>query len=243
LERDHRFLDEETNIIAPSSYVKESFVNFSSNKNIYIAEYGFLGNRDIKDNYSNSLAKQENSNASILKLVYVGTISIEKGVHYLLEAIKKLNSSFVQLDLIGSVKLGQEKVFRSFLNQKNIHFLGHKSNSEVKSILPYYSVLIQPSLSDAYSIAVIEALQYALPVIVTDNTGIKDSIRKYETGEVVNIANSEAIATGIERMFKKEYRVTLSQNIEKFIKADLEYPYPLKVLDIYKHILELNKYK
>jgi glycosyltransferase involved in cell wall biosynthesis len=241
LERDHRFLNYETNIITTSSYVRDSFADFSFGKNIYIAEYGFLGNKDVINNYNHGLIKQESSNSSTLKLIYVGTISVEKGVHYLLEAIKKLNFSFVQLDLIGSVKSGQEKVFRTFLNKKGINFLGHKSNSEVKSILPNYSVLIQPSLSDAYSISVVEALEHALPVIVTENTGIKDSIVKYETGEVVTTANSEAIVSSIEKMLKKEYRVMLAQNIQKFIRADLEYPYPLKVLDIYKNILQLNK--
>jgi glycosyltransferase involved in cell wall biosynthesis len=239
-DRDHEFLNNESNIITNSSYVKQSFQKFSPNTNISVAEYGFLGDVNVANNYKASVNKQQGKNTSTLRLIYVGTISIEKGVHYLMDAITKLNSSFIQLDLIGSIKRGQEKVFNEYTRLKNVNFLGHKSNTEVKSILPGYSLLIHPSLSDAYSIAVIEALQCALPVIVTDYTGNKDSVAKYEVGEVIKAGDSESIIVAIEKMLSQEYRIFLSQNIQKFIADDLMYPYPLKVLDIYKELLATN---
>lgn len=235
--RDTEFLEHETNIITCSTYLKNSFLKFAPKSKIYIAEFGFLGDRDVEQQYQNAKNSQEKQ-TDILKLVYVGTVSVEKGVHYLLEAVKAMNSDQIKLDIIGNVKKDQEKIFQPFYNIKGINFLGHKPNLEIRNTLHTYSVLVQPSLSDAYSIAVIEGLQNSLPVIVSEDTGIKDAVEKYKVGEVVRTADVASLTAAIERLLDPEYRRFLSDNIKVFIEEDARYPYPIKVLDIYRNILK-----
>jgi glycosyltransferase involved in cell wall biosynthesis len=234
--RDTNFLEHENNIITCSNYIKDSFLKFAPKSKIHIAEYGFLGDSNVIDSYNHVLSSHK-VQSQTLKLVYVGTVSIEKGVHYLLKAVKSLNSDRIQLDVIGSVKKGQEKIFQTYRAVKGINFLGYKSNMEIKRGLHKYSALVQPSLSDAYSLAVIEGLQNALPVIVSSETGIKDSVEKYKVGEVVDTADAASLAAAIERFMNPEYRRSLSENIKVFIEDDTRNPYPMKVLDIYRKIL------
>lgn len=237
-ERSTNFLAHENNIIANSEYVKDSFLKFSPGKKIYIADYGFLGDDTTLQTYGSALEFQHANPSRELRLVYVGTVSIEKGVHYLLDAVNKLNSEAIKLDLIGNIKPGQEKVFQPFFSSKGIKFLGPKPNQEIKRNLRTYSVLVLPSLSDANSIAIIEGLQNALPVIVTDKTGNKDAVEKFNIGAVVPAGDSEALRVAIEKFTDVHYRNSLSKNILDYIIEDSKYPYPMKVLDIYRTILE-----
>jgi len=237
MERNTEFLEHENSILTNSNYVKQSILAHHPAKNIFVAEYGFLGDPRSFDYYQDALAYKEHHQSQKLRLVYVGTVSIEKGVPYLLEALKKMNSTTIELDVIGPIKHGQEKIFRSYSNVKGINFVGKKANIEIKNTLKKYSVLVLPSLSDAYSLAVIEGLQNALPVIVTDRTGNKDAIQKFKVGEVVPAGDTDSLITAIEKMIDRPYRSILSRNIGTFIKSDEENPYPAQVLKVYESLI------
>ena len=241
IRRNIDFLDHENSIITNSQYVKQSILNYHPSKNVFVAEYGFLGDTKSLAYYHEALNFAKQNPLRILKLVFVGTVSIEKGVPYLLEALKKMRSSTIELDIIGPIKFGQEMIFKPYFNVTGINFLGKKSNMEIKTILRKYSALVLPSLSDAYSLAVIEGLQNALPVIVTTKTGNKDAVEKFTVGEVVSAANSDSLVNAIEKMTNPVYRSTLAENIQNFIKSDIENPYPEQVLKIYDLLVSKSK--
>ncbi|HET9746798.1 MAG TPA: glycosyltransferase [Chitinophagaceae bacterium] len=235
--RNTEFLAHENFILVNSQYVKESFQRENLSKDIFVAEYGFWGDADAMSNYQAASGYRHMLNTPTLKLVYVGGVSLEKGVPYLLEALKKLGSASIELDIIGRVKKGQEKIFNKYHTLSGVKFLGPKPNNEIRNMLKKYSVLVLPSLTDAYSISVIEGLQQALPVIVSDQTGNKDDVKKFNTGEVVIAADSDSLIKAIEKMTVAEYREHLSRNIQNFIKSDLGDPYPEKVLRIYHQLI------
>jgi glycosyltransferase involved in cell wall biosynthesis len=239
--RNTEFLTHENFIVVNSQYVKETFPKENLSKDISVAEYGFWGDHDAMTNYLAASKYRHQLNTPGLKLVYVGSVSLEKGVPYLLEAMKKLASSSIHLDIIGSVKKSQEKIFNKYHSLTGVKFLGPKPNSEIKNLLKNYSALVLPSLSDAYSISVIEGLQQALPVIITDQTGNKDDVKKFNTGEIVIAANIDSLLIAIEKIVNIEYREFLSDNIQNFIKSDTEDPYPEKVLRIYRQLISKNK--
>lgn len=239
--RNTEFLAHENFIVVNSQYVKETFQQKNLLKDIFVAEYGFWGDPDALTNYLAASKHRHQLNNITLKLVYVGSVSLEKGVPYLLEAMKRLASASIQLDIIGSVKKSQEKIFNKYHSLASVKFLGPRPNSEIKNLLKNYSALVLPSLTDAYSISVIEGLQQALPVIVSDQTGNKDDVKKFNTGEIVIAANTDSLMIAIEKMVNAEYMGFLSDNIQNFIKNDIEDPYPEKVLRIYHQLISKNK--
>lgn len=229
-----QFLEHEKNIIVCSKLVKENYAKHIKGTNIYVAEYGFLGKTNVLKAYKNGLDHFNKGNK--LNIVFVGTISIEKGCIDLLEAMRSLKKSNIHLDLIGTVAHNQKDIFSKYINDQNIKFIGKIPNKELQDKLVDYDLLVIPSLADAYSISSIEALSNALPIIISNNTGIKDEVLKYNIGEVVPIKQPMLLKDTILKFTDIEYRRFLSENILNFIKADRQFGYAEKVKEIYNSL-------
>lgn len=232
--RNLEFLEHEQNIITNSQYVKDTFLERHPSLNIHVADYGVFGNMQILDHYKKAIENKHQKSG--LRLLYAGSISLEKGMHYLLEVMHKLKSKTVSLDVIGSPPPEQNHLFQQVPG--NVRFLGPMPNSLVKKNIRNYDVLILPSLSDANSIAVIEAQQQGLPVIISENTGNKSLVTKFNTGIVVKTADADSLQAAIEQMTDPGFREHLSSNIENLILNDIAEGYPKQILSIYKMLIE-----
>ena len=220
----------EDNFIVGSSFTKKTYENLFRDKNIFVCSYGSAGNKLI-DNIDAKVVEMQKLNQK--KLIYVGQISVEKGVHYLINAISKLN---VTLDLIGPIRRGQEEVFNTLVNKNSkITLHGPKKNSEIINILKNYSLFILPSLADNYSLAVSEALSQGLPVIVTDNCGNSDDILKYNLGYSVEAQSSVEISKAIEKFFDEFNYENFTIGLKSFFDKD---QYPQDVMNVYKYLIK-----
>jgi glycosyltransferase involved in cell wall biosynthesis len=230
-DRDTASLEGVENMLVPSEYMAEIYQKYYPNTKIFTASYGLLNFNKIP------VKSIERAFNEPLKLIFVGKISIEKGCVYLLEAIKQLPQTKFQLDLIGDIELNQMSIFQPYFRISNINFLGKLPNLKILEILPNYHIFVLPSLTDAYSLAVSEALTYKLPVIITENVGYKDEIRKFEIGEVCKVKSVEAILQAILTLQNEEFRQHLITNIDKFARENQQNSYSSKVLAIYNQLL------
>lgn len=220
------------NMLVPSEYVAETYRKYYPNTTIFTANFGLF-------HYPQKMIKQlKRKNFEVLRLVFVGKVSIEKGCPYLFEAMKRLPHTEFQLDVIGEIETSQINVFLPYLNILNVRYLGKLPNLKILEILPEYHVFTLPSLSDAYSLAVSEALAHKLPVIITENVGNKDDVKKFQIGEICQIKSVEALIQSILTIQNEEYRQYLRTNIDYFIADNQENSYPSKVLNIYNHLLK-----
>lgn len=135
----------------------------------------------------------------IFTVLYVGRVTILKGVQYLIEACEKLANSGYKLQclIVGPITdeymSGLEKKYK-----KNdvIKFLGKK---DIKDLSYYYSrasVMVMPSLIDSFCMTVFESLACSTPVIITENVGAP--IIDGENGFIVPIRSVEAIINKIQ---------------------------------------------
>ena len=229
--RDIASLEGVENMLVPSQYTAETYQRYYPDTKIFTASYG-LFNYDEKPIKSSERAFNEP-----LKIVFVGNISIEKGCVYLLEAMKKLLNINVQLDLIGEIDKHQKDIFKPYFNLKNVRFLGKLPNLKILELLPNYHIFALPSLTDAYSLAVSEALVHKLPVIITENVGNKDDVRKFNIGKICKVKDSDALIEAIFSLQNEEHRQYLSENITNFIEDNKRSSYSSKVLNVYKQLL------
>ena len=229
--RDIASLERVENMIVPSEYIAEIYQKYYPNTKIFTVGYGLTNYPKI------SIKSSKRAFNEPLKLVFVGNISIEKGCIYLLEALKKLLNSNVQLDLIGEIDKHQIDIFKPYFNLKNVRFLGKLPNLKILEILPNYYVFALPSLSDAYSLAVSEALVCKLPVIITENVGSKYDVRKFDIGKVCQVKNTDSIIKAILSLQNEDYRQYLSKNIANFIEDNKQNSYASKVLKVYNQLL------
>ena len=220
------------NMLVPSKYIANIYQKYYPNATIFTANFGLLSH------VTDTTKQIKRKNSEPLRLVFVGKISIEKGCPYLLEAMRRLPNTEFQLDVIGEVEVSQTPVFRPYFNLPNVRFLGQLPNSKILEMLPEYHIFVLPSLSDAYSLAVSEALAHKLPVIVTENVGNKDDVSKFQVGEICQIKSVDALIQSILTLENEEYRQLLRANIDNFIADNQENSYPSKVLKIYNHLLK-----
>ena len=229
--RDISSLEGVENMLVSSEYMAEIYQKYYPKTKIFTASYG-LFNYDEKP-----IKLSERVFNEPLKLIFVGNISIEKGCVYLLEAMKKLSNTNVQLDLIGEIDKLQKDIFKPYFNLKNVRFLGKLPNLKILELLPNYHIFALPSLTDAYSLAVSEALAHKLPVIITENVGNKNDVRKFNIGKICEVKNTNAIIEAIFSLQNEEYRQHLSANITNFIKDNKLNSYSSKVLKVYNQLL------
>jgi glycosyltransferase involved in cell wall biosynthesis len=232
-ERDLASLEGVENMVVPSEYMAEMYRHYYPKANIFVASYG------LSNSSKSNICLQNNAKLSKkLNFVFVGKISIEKGCIYLLEAMKKLPNTEFHLDIIGDIESNQKAVFNPYFNLPNVRFVGQLPKNRILEILPNYHLCVLPSLTDAYSLAVSEALSCKVPVIVTENVGNKDDIRKFIIGEVCEAHNVDALIHSILKFRDSAYCQFLRANIDNFIQENQTNNYSSKVLKIYQHLKE-----
>jgi len=129
--------------------------------------------------------------SDVLCVLYVGHVTLHKGVPYLLEAFRNLEGA--RLDLYGQIFTGTKH------SSDRIHFHGAVDRDVLRNIYAQADVLVFPSLGDGFGQVVGEALAHGLPVICSTNAGAAQFIRDGENGFRVSPADSEAIRAAIQR--------------------------------------------
>jgi glycosyltransferase involved in cell wall biosynthesis len=103
-----------------------------------------------------------------LRVVFVGTLMLEKGVQYIYEALRRKPSLPVQMEFFGAVKLTELGV-RCLAEVGTVH--GPVPRSQLFSELRRADVMLFPSLSEGSALATLEAAALGLPLIATPEAG------------------------------------------------------------------------
>ena len=150
-------------------------------------------------------------------IAFVGRIAAEKGVEYLVNAVK--NEVSLQLYLIGPSQVQGEDSYRSKIMNllKNtkcaVHIISDPSHEKLSSLLAQMKIVVVPSINKTESFGMIqpEAMVRGTPVIATDLPGIRVPIMKTGMGILVPPKNADAIAEAI---------VLITNNYEKYINRE-----------------------
>jgi len=114
--------------------------------------------------------------------VYMGRLSKEKGVSFLIDAWMELKD--ISLKIIGTGPL--EEKLRTIVDKKGMHnidFLGYISGAERFDILSRAMFLTFPSeCYESFGLSIIESYACGVPVIGTDLEGIDELIINGRTG-------------------------------------------------------------
>jgi glycosyltransferase involved in cell wall biosynthesis len=178
-------------IIVASSYSKQTLIdnNISPDK-ITIIPYG------VDANSFQPKLKYDEHNGKI-KLVFVGQMIQRKGLVYLFDAIKILNSKNIELTLIGRGVI-DTTLINEYKKYFNINIKINISQIELVNELHLSDLLIFPSLVEGFGHVILEAMSIGLPVLCTSNTAGPDLFVNGDEGIIVPIRSAEAIAEKID---------------------------------------------
>jgi glycosyltransferase involved in cell wall biosynthesis len=137
------------------------------------------------------------------RFLYVGRLSIEKGLDDLFEAFcvlyKRLPAA--RLDLVGAGPLADE-LKRRVTTLKMAHaisFLGSKGLEEIAVLFQASTALVLPSHSEPWGLVVNEALSYGCPVVVSSACGcVPDLVREGITGYAFEAGNVDDLVKAME---------------------------------------------
>ena len=155
---------------------------------------------------------KKNHNSNII--LYCGNFTKRKGVFQFAKAIPIICSTLeenVKFQIIGSYD-GVEQTGCSlkekFLKEipikyhKNIEFLGHIDNKELNKYFNQARIGVIPSLFDNLPYVAMEELLTELPIVASNNTGIREMIKNEESGILYDPNDYIALAQGAIKLYK-----------------------------------------
>jgi glycosyltransferase involved in cell wall biosynthesis len=134
----------------------------------------------------------------VFRLLFVGQVSLRKGVPYLLQAWEQLHLPRAELWLAGRVTPDAEQFVAPYRDRPSICFLGHVR--EVASLYRQVSAFVLPSIEEGSALVTYEAMASGLPLIFTRNSGAvsRDGIEGFR----VPIREVDALAAAVERLYQ-----------------------------------------
>lgn len=149
---------------------------------------------------------------------YAGRISSEKGIEYLVEAMKQLNNETIILVFAGPYGkdvAGENAYYNKILkllkiNKINYLFLGNLINKQLFSFYKSIDILILPSTNqtEAFGMVQAEAMISGTPVIASDLPGVRMPIRLTKMGIITEPKNIEQLSQAIKNILNKKSEFT-----------------------------------
>lgn len=169
-----------------------------------LQERGYLGaaNRmEIVHNGAPPLPRPLEPEVDI-NLVCVARLDHHKGLDVLLRALSQLEEPRPRLDLVGVGR--DEDALRALTEElglaKVVRFRGQLNRQDLAACLAGAKVLVLPSRSENFPLAILEAMQVGLAVVATNVGGIPEAVRDGKEALLVSPNNPAALAGTLARI-------------------------------------------
>ena len=156
-----------------------------------------------KDVWRTEYRKKLGLEPHIFVIGFVGSIRRDKGCNELISACRSFfnNMPEARLMLVG------DKHFYSTIDQDLLDWVASSSqvihippNSEIPQYMACMDIFSLPSYREGFGLVIVEAEAMGVPVVVSDVPGPVDAMRHEETGLIVPVKNSEALAKAIQTL-------------------------------------------
>jgi glycosyltransferase involved in cell wall biosynthesis len=231
VEKELREYEEADYICLPSLFAKRTFL-----------EKGIPEDKILHIPYGVDLSnfKQIPKNDNIFRIIFVGSLSIRKGVYYLLKAYKELNLKNSELLLVGPIWDEIKPILKKF--DGFYKAIGPVPQKELYKYYSNSSVFVLPSIEDGFGMVINQAMSCGLPVILTENTGGYDIVRDGIDGFIIPIRDIEKLKEKILYLYENpEICKQMGQNAKERAKSGFTWEdYGNKIYENYQKILEKN---
>jgi glycosyltransferase involved in cell wall biosynthesis len=142
------------------------------------------------------------------QVLFLSRLHQKKGLDLLLPAFKQVIAKVPDAQLIiagpdfGMLGFVQDFIKNNEL-ERSVIYVGAVDGQAKIDLLLNSKVFALPSYSEGFSIAVLEALVYKLPVVVSTETGLSNEIKEYQAGEVIEL-NIDSISKGIVQILQDQ---------------------------------------
>ncbi|MBR9979119.1 MAG: glycosyltransferase family 4 protein [Bacteroidetes bacterium] len=212
-------------VIIPSTFVERTFLDTGvPPEKLHVVPYGFDASRFHVGKKTDDM----------FRVLFVGNIGIQKGVHYLLEAWDRLGLKDAELVFIGSVEQGIRPLLAK--HEGKIILRGHVAHEQLQEEYARASVFILPSLQEGSALVTYEAMACGLPLLVSTNTG--SVAVDGEHGFIIPIRDSDAITEKLSWMYSHREEIrAMGLRAAEYIQDFTWERYADTVVGVYRTLL------
>jgi glycosyltransferase involved in cell wall biosynthesis len=142
------------------------------------------------------------ASGSFFEIVYVGSLAVHKGVPLLIDAFRRLPQVELKLRLVGGWGSRGMRRFVQAACAADSRIVVSPGDP-----LPYLrgaSLCVHPAYEDGFGYAPAEALASGVPVLVSEDTGMKELIDSPREGLVLPTGDAGALSEAIEAAYRGE---------------------------------------
>lgn len=194
LHRARRVFDDIDLFVAPSSALADEYARLGINpRKLKVSDYGFVPLRNV----------QREPRDGRLRLGFVGTLVWHKGLHVLIEALRRVADPRVTLAIHGNTSTFPDYVteLRRLAHGLPVEFRGGFDSGRVGEVYGTFDVLVVPSIWPENSPLVIhEAFMAGVPVVGARSGGVAGLISDGHSGLLCEPGNVDSLASAIRRL-------------------------------------------
>jgi len=153
---------------------------------------------------------------------YGGSLSAHKGVHLIIDAMKKIDLEQIKVKIYGSANVWNvpyvEELRRSAAADPRIEFCGEYTENDIQDIFQHVDVAIVPSVwYENYPLTLHEALASGIPALVSGVGGMAEKIKDGYNGYTFRIGDSDDLAHRMRQLALNPTEINhLKSNMSKF---------------------------
>jgi glycosyltransferase involved in cell wall biosynthesis len=191
-------------IICGSDFVRNSLIDDGiAEHKISVISLGKIKEEKPGELFHSKNIKDNNTSRDSLRILFMGSVGLRKGIPYLLEALRILENKIpFTCKIAGTIGIRQDKINDY---QNLCEFLGQVPRTETTQLYQWADVFVLPSICEGSAMVTYEALMFGLPVITTYNAG--SIVRDGVDGFIVPIRDAQAIADSLIKIFQDSPRV------------------------------------
>jgi glycosyltransferase involved in cell wall biosynthesis len=181
-------------IFVASRYVRESFL-----------EEGFAAERLVDFPLTPDpryAVRPPQAPSGPFEIVYVGSLAVHKGVPLLIDAVRRLPDADISLVLVGGWGTRGMRRFIERACAADPRILVRPGDPLER--LRSASVCVHPAYEDGFAYAPAEALACGVPLIVSEDTGMKELIDVPGKGLILPTGDLDALTEAIEAAYRGE---------------------------------------
>jgi len=217
-------------IEVPSAFAKETFLEHGIKEEKILQ--GFRGVN------LHEFGRKTPKFDGVFRIIYVGGMSLRKGVHYLLQAFSELNLPKAELWLIGRMSNEVAPFLKKYGNAR-VFCKGPYPQRELYKYYSQGSIFVLMSIEEGFANVIAQAMACGLPVICTNNSGGGDIVREGVDGYLIPIRSVTLLKKALERLYENpELLKELSENAQKQVASSFTWDnYGEQIIGKYKEVL------
>lgn len=194
VEKELREYEEADYISIPSLFARRTFL-----------EEGIPEKKLLLNNYGTSSIFQRGPSEptdSVFRIVYLGNLTIQKGLVYLFQALRRLEIPPEKWEawFIGKIDGEMQSTVEEY-RQANWKFFGHVNHYELPGLLAQCDVGVMPSIQDGFGMVIPQMMGCGVPVIASTNSAGEDVIRDGSNGYLVPIRRADLIGEHLRQLY------------------------------------------